>query len=306
MAASFADLLATQGVVLLDGATGTELQRRGVPTPLPLWTADAAVRSADVLRRIHQDYLEAGADIVTANTFRTAPYLLRKLNREREAVELTRRSVEVARAACAAAGRGLVAGCMAPLEDSHRPERVPSGDVLLREHAAHAHALQEAGVDLLLVETMNTAREAHDAATAALETGLPVLVSLILDPHGAGELLSGEDLDVAWAHLRPLPVAGFLVNCTPPAVITQALERMQWSGESRPIGAYANFGREDERNGWAPDTSTPPEAYGTAVHEWLQRGARLVGGCCGTTPAHLRSAAQAVRAWRESAGSARR
>ena len=299
MAASFEDLLATQGVVLLDGATGTELQRRGVPTPLPLWTADAAVRSADVLRRIHEDYLEAGADIVTANTFRTAPYLLRKMNREREAVELTRRSIEVARAACAAAGRGLVAGCMAPLEDSHRPERVPSGDVLLREHTAHAHNLREAGADLLLVETMNTAREAHDAATAALETGLPVLVSLILDPHGAGELLSGEDLDVAWAHLRPLPVAGLLVNCTPPAVITQALERMQWSRESRPIGGYANFGREDDHDGWSPDTSTPPEAYGAAVLEWLELGARLVGGCCGTTPAHLRSAAQAVRAWRE-------
>ena len=301
---AFESLLAARGVLLLDGATGTELQRRGVPTPLPLWTADAAVRAPGVLQQIHLDYLEAGADVVTANTFRTTPYTLRKHGRESEAATLTLRSVEIARAACDAAERGLVAGSMSPLEDCFHPERVPPGDVLLREHAAHARNLRAAGVDVLLVETMNTAREAHDAATAALETGLPVLVSLILDQDGEGDLLSGEELDVAWAHIRPLPVAGLLVNCSPPRVITSALERMQWRDERRPLGAYANFGRADEISGWAPDTTTPPEDYAECVREWLALGARLIGGCCGTTPAHVRAAAAAVASARRSGGSA--
>ncbi len=288
-------LLAARSVILLDGATGTELQRRGVQTRPPLWTAEAARDNAGVLERIHLDYLAAGADIVTANTFRTTPYTLRAVGREGEAAGLTRQSVDVARRACARAGHGIVAGSMAPLEDCFHPERVPAADVLLREHAAHARNLQYAGVDLLLVETMNTAREAHDAALAALETGLPVLVSLILDPELPGELLSGEDLDVAWAHIRPLPVAGLLLNCTPPARIEAALERMQWSNDRRPIGAYANCGNEGPAGTWVPDTRTPPEAYGENAARWVSLGARIVGGCCGTTPEHLRAVRAALR-----------
>jgi enediyne biosynthesis protein CalE2 len=283
-------LLASREVVFLDGPTGTELERRGVPTKRPLWTADAAVAVPEILQQIHLDYLQAGADIITANTFRTTPYTLRKCGREQEAAELTERSVAVAHRACEIMGRGLVAGSMAPLEDCFHPERVPPGEVLLREHSVHALNLQAAGVDLLLVETMNTAREAHDAALVALDTGLPVLVSLILDPNGTGDLLSGEDLEVAWAHLRPLPVAGFLVNCSPPVVVTAALERMQWSEEERPIGAYANYGKETPDGQWAPDTSTPPAEYGRIAASWRDLGARLIGGCCGTTPEHLRAA----------------
>jgi S-methylmethionine-dependent homocysteine/selenocysteine methylase len=294
-AEAWRELLASKPVVVLDGATGTELQRRGVPTPLPLWTADAAVRAPDVLRQVHCDYLAAGADIITANTFRTAPYTLRKLGHgESDAFELTQKSVTLARQACEQAQAGLVAGCIAPLEDCFHPERVPPGDVLLREHAAHARNLKRAGADLLLVETMSTAREAHDAAQVALETGLPVLVSLVLDPNGTGDLLSGEDLEVAWAHLRALPVAGLLVNCAPTRVVTAALERMQWSDESRPLGAYANFGVENDVDGWTPDTTTPADDYGRVAQTWRGLGARVIGGCCGTTPAHVRAIAHAT------------
>ena len=295
MATALEQLLATRSVVFLDGPTGTELQRRGLPTASPLWTADAALQAPEVLQQIHFDYLQAGADIVTANTFRTTPYTLRQVGRENEALALTQRSVAVARRACALIGHGLVAGSMAPLEDCFHPERVPAGDVLLREHAAHARNLQAAGVDLLLVETMNTAREAHDAAQAALDTGLAVLVSLILDPSGSGDLLSGEDLEVAWAHIRPLAVAGFLVNCSPPAAVSAALERMQWPDETRPIGAYANFGHETPDGAWAPDTRTPPAAYAECATAWRRLGARIIGSCCGTTPDHLRAAVAALR-----------
>jgi homocysteine S-methyltransferase len=291
----FAELLDEREVILLDGATGTELQRRGVPTPLPLWTGDAARRAPKVLKQIHLDYLAAGTDIITANTFRTTPYTMRKLGNADDAVELTHRSVALAHEACNKMGHGLVAGSLAPLEDCFHPELVPPGDVLAEEHEAHARNLHDAGVDLLLVETMNTAREAHAAAEAAVQTGLPVLVSLILDPQGEGNLLSGEDLDVAWAQIRPLPVAGFLVNCSPHAILTLALECMQWNDDSRPIGAYANFGSENADDGWTPDTMTPAADYGRVVSTWRELGARLIGGCCGTTPEHLRAAAQVIR-----------
>lgn len=285
--ASFEKLLAERDVVILDGGTGTELQRRGFAARLPLWTAEAARLAPDLLRQIHADYLAAGADIVTANTFRTQPYTLRRAGRETDAPALTQESVDVARAACREARCGLVAGSLAPLEDCYKPELVPPPDVTRREHALHARHLADAGVDLLLVETMNTAREAHAAAEAALATELPVLVSLILQE--SGDLLSGEDLDVACAHLRALEVegrriAGFLINCAPPATLLEALARLE-GADTRPIGAYANVG--------IPAT-VEPAAYAAWALECRRSGARVLGGCCGTTPGHIGAIVRAL------------
>jgi len=295
-----AELLATRDVVLLDGATGTELERRGFATSLPLWTADAALHAPDLLRQVHLDYLRAGADVVIANTFRTTPYTLRQVGREADAVALTTQSVALAREACQVAGHGVVAGCMAPLEDCYHPERVPPPEVMHREHAAHASTLAAAGADLLLVETMGTAREAHAAARAALGTGLPVLVGFILDPHGDGDLLSNEKLEVALAQVLDLAVgsaqvAGFLVNCTPRTVAAAALLRMQNVGDPRPLGAYANLGEPGSQRGWKDDPTGTPAAYAAWARTCRALGARFLGGCCGTTPAHLAAVAAALR-----------
>jgi len=299
MADALERLFATQDIAILDGATGTELERRGFPTALPLWTADAALRAPDLLAKIHRDYLEAGADIVTANTFRTHPYTLRRTGREAEARDLTSRSVAIARAACIAAGHGIVAGSIAPLEDCYHPERVPAPEVTREAHARHVANLVEAGADLLLVETMGTAREAHAAAEAGLATSLPVLVSFIVRGEGPADLLSGEDLEVAWAHLRALEVngrriAGCLVNCAPAAATLEALDRMDWPSDPRPIGAFANRGAPDAANRWDAVEGSPGEwaDWGRAA---VTRGARILGGCCGTTPEHIRALAAALR-----------
>jgi S-methylmethionine-dependent homocysteine/selenocysteine methylase len=281
-------LLATKNVVFLDGAVGTELERRGVRLELPLWTALAATTHPGVLTQIHVDSLHAGADVVTANTFRTSPYTLRAAGRDPEARDLTRASVQCARDACARAGHGIVAGSVAPLEDCYSPQLVPADAVLDREHAAHVRNLADAGVDLLLVETMNTIREAVAAAQAAHASGLPVLVSFVLDPQGDGDLLSGENLEGAWAALGDLPAAR-LVNCAPYAVIDRAVARIAALGGDVPFGAYANAGKLD-RHGrlTATELATPAEAAEHAA-TWHAMGARIIGGCCYTWPAHIRA-----------------
>jgi S-methylmethionine-dependent homocysteine/selenocysteine methylase len=296
---TFTEFMTSTDVVVFDGAIGTELERRGLAAPLPLWTGDAAARAPELLHAVHFDHLRAGADVVTANTFRTAPYSLARVGRESDAAALTRDGVAIARAACAAAGRGFVAGSIGPLEDCFHPERVPADAVLRREHARHVRDLVDAGVDLVLIETVSTAREAHAAAEAALVSGLPVFVSLIAAATGGGDLLSGEDLEVAFAHLRALEpggrqVAGFLVNCTPPPVALAALERMDRPADPRPIGARPNLGRVTAAGSWDPGGATPAEfaAWGVQARAL---GARLLGGCCGTTPAHIAALATAVR-----------
>lgn len=290
----------TQSALLwLDCATGTELERRGLPAPLPLWTADAAIRAPGILRQVHQEALRAGAQIITANTFRTHPYTLRKAGRETDAAALTHASVNVAREACRLEGRGLVAGSIAPLEDCYHPERVPAADVTRREHALQVRNLVDAGVDLLLIETMNTAREAHAAAEMALESGLPVWVSMIPAPGGDGDPLSGESLEVAFAHLRALEVRGrridaFLVNCAPLVTVLAALERMESPGDDRPTGAYPNAGPAGSTSPWVTD-GTAPEAFAAWARGAAASGARILGGCCGTGPAHLRAGVAATR-----------
>ena len=177
--------LAAGGVLLLDGATGTELQRRGVDTSLPLWSARALVEAPDVLRAIHADYAAAGADIITTNTFRTHGRTLTRAGLGERAHALNQLAVQIAREAAQQADREIfVAGSISPLEDCYSPQLVPPDGELWIEHAEMARDLAQAGCDLLLVETMNTIREAVIAARCAATTGLPVCVSFVAGRNG--------------------------------------------------------------------------------------------------------------------------
>ena len=281
-------------MVFLDGAVGTELGRRGVSLELPLWTARAAATDAAILEQIHVDSLQAGADIVTANTFRTSPYTLRKAGRAADSLDLTRASVRCARNACARVGHGIVAGSVAPLEDCYTPSLVPAPDVLTREHAAHVRNLVDAGVDLLLVETMNCIREAQAAVAAAHATGLPVMVSFVLDPRGNGDLLSGENLDDAWATLGKTPAVR-LVNCAPYDTITRAVVRMAAIADDVPFGAYANAGTLDHDGRLTAAELATPEAAAEHAAAWRALGARVIGGCCYSSPEHIRAIRDRLR-----------
>ena len=146
--------------LLLDGATGTELDRRGVAIDLPLWSALALIEAPDEVRAVHAAYLEAGADALTTATFRTQRRTLERGGRSGDDATLTRLAVDLARDAAAGAGRPvLVLGSDAPLEDCYRPALAPDAGVCRREHAEHQTHLLDAGVDALLIETMGSARE---------------------------------------------------------------------------------------------------------------------------------------------------
>lgn len=268
---------------MLDGPTGTELSRRGVSTDLPLWSAGALLSAPEVVREIHEDYVAAGAEIVTANTFRTHARTLRAAGLEDHAADLTRSAVELARAA---GPHGWVVGSQAPLEDCYRPDLVPSDSELEREHAEMAANLAAAGVDGILVETHNTICEAAWAVRAAAATGLPTLVSFVCGRDA--RLLSGESLHAAVQAVLPHKPVAVLVNCLPSEAVTAALSLLRRAAGEVPIGAYANVGYADEKQGWVNTDSVNPAGYAEQGALWLKRGARLMGGCCGTTPAHIR------------------
>jgi S-methylmethionine-dependent homocysteine/selenocysteine methylase len=263
--------------LILDGATGTELERRGVRADLPLWSSWALLEAPGVLREVHREYLEAGVSALTAATFRTHARSLAAAGLAERAAELTALAVRIAREACEVAGReALVFGSAAPLEDCYHPERVPDRGALAREHALHARHLVRAGVDAILVETMNTLREGVAAVRAARDAGAEVLVSFVCRQDA--RLLSGAPLAEALDAVAPFAPAAVGVNCLACGDVAACLPKLRRSGR---FLVYTNL------DAVAADPS--PEAFAAAALGWIEAGAGGVGGCCGTTPAHLRA-----------------
>src|SRR5262245_58207379 len=279
-------------LLVLDGATGTELERRGVPSALPLWSAPALVDHPDIVRRIHADYAEAGAEVITANTFRTQARTLARGGLGERAAEVTRRAVALAReGARAGRGRVFVVGSAPTLEDCYRPDLVPDAGALAREHDEHARHLAEAGVDAILVETMNSVREAVAATRAARAQGVVALVSFVCG-DGA-RLLSGEPLEDAALAARDAGADAVLVNCLPPAHVPVCLPALARTG--LPFGAYANLGAPNDETGFTRSDDCTPEEFTAHALRFAEAGARILRGCCGTTPAHLRAVALRLR-----------
>ncbi|WP_437876985.1 homocysteine S-methyltransferase family protein [Sorangium sp. So ce513] len=282
-------------IVVLDGPLGTELAARGIETPSPLWSAAALLdaRGCDVVRAIHRDYARAGATVHTANTFRA---------RRRQAgaawAELAARAVALAREAAREAGpRHRVAGSIAPIEDCYRPDLSPAD--AREEHRELARVLASAGVDVLLCETFPHVGEALVALEEAVATGVEAWVSFTAGPEA--DLLSPEDVEVAAREAVARGARAVLVNCTPAARTLPYVERLAGCGV--PFGAYANAGAESEGLGWrAAPGGAAAARYADLARGWIEAGATIVGGCCGTGPEHI----AALRALADGATPARR
>jgi homocysteine S-methyltransferase len=281
---TFLQRLADPRPILLDGATGTELERRGVDTSTPIWSAMALLDSPQLVEQIHRDYLDAGAEVIITNTFRTHRRNLEKMGMGDEAARLTALAVAIAQKAIRASGRqAFAAGSMAPLEDSYSANALPR-EVYLAEHTEMARNLAAAGVDLLLVETISTIREAEAAAQAAHATGLPYGISFICKVDG--RMFSGESLaDAVKAVDKHSP--NFLgINCSAAPTLHAALAQLS-AATALPISVYANPSETEDYIHWGESEAVAPQVYAEYAQRWLEEGAHLVGGCCGTGPEHI-------------------
>jgi S-methylmethionine-dependent homocysteine/selenocysteine methylase len=279
-------------VIILDGATGTELQRRGVPMHGFAWSAAALDTHPEMVRAVHEDYIRAGADVIIANTYSTAPHVLEPAGLGDRVRALNQSAVDLAKAARehAAAGRPVaVAGSISSFR-----VRVTPADQLEGSYREQAQVLAEAGVDLIVLEMMGSPEQAAPAIRAAVATGLPIWlgVSCLLGDDGVVRFFDGgpfstgltEDLALL-ADVLAGDVA-VLVMHTLPEHTAPALEivRQQWSG---PTGAYAHSGTWVDPE-WRFDHQISPEDYLGAAQQWVDMGVRIVGGCCAIGPEYIR------------------
>jgi S-methylmethionine-dependent homocysteine/selenocysteine methylase len=280
----FLQRLADPRPIILDGAMGTELEHRGIDTSTPIWSALALLEAPRLVEQIHREYLDAGAEIITTNTFRTHRRNLEKVGMAEEAARLTTLAVAIAQAAVRASGSpAFVAGGISPLEDSYTMAPLPR-EVYVREHSEMARNLAAAGVDLLLLETMKEIAESEAAASAAASTRLPFGVSFICKLDG--RLFSGESLADAVRAVEAHGPAFVGVNCTAAPSIGVALAELR-AATQLPISVYANPSHTEDYQHWGESEAAEPAAYARLAAEWLQGGAQLIGGCCGTTPEHI-------------------
>lgn len=291
-------------VLVLDGAVGTEIQRRGVPMDTRAWCGIANLSHPGVVAEVHAAYLEAGADLVTTNTFATARHVLEASGFGDRTVEANREAVRLARQAVERSGRPgvLVAGSissMAPLDEWHGP---PHGEAVAAAYREQAGVLAEAGVDLLLAEMMLDLRNTELVVEAAAATGLPLLVGWSASPDGDGGAATyrlGDDdrhRSEPFSDLvrRGVALGGDVhgIMHSDMGVTGPALEDLaeHWDG---PMMAYPETGRFDPPD-WVFTGAAAPGDFAAAALEWFGDGVQIVGGCCGTTPEHI-AAVAAVR-----------
>ena len=247
---------------------------------------------------MHVDYIAAGTDVITTNTYGVIRTDLAKEGIEDRFAGLNRFAAELAVEARAASGRGgvLIAGALPPLRGSYRADLVGPYDEIEPAYREQAEILAP-HVDLFVCETMSSAAEGLACATAAASTGKPVWVSWTLHEDHSGQLRSGETVAEAIAALRGLPVAGYLANCCPPESITAAMAALAESGTPH-VGGYANTFTPVPED-WTLDGGSSsdgllglredlgPDAYAAHAAAWLDAGATVIGGCCGTRPVHI-------------------
>lgn len=303
-----ARLLARQGVAILDGGLATELERRGHRLEDSLWSARLLSDDPRAIRQLHFDYLDAGADcIVTASYQATVAGFVRVGRTRAEAEELLRRSVEIALAARDAfwaertnrrgRQRPLVAASIGPygaaLADGseYRGDYGLSEEALVRFHRERLALLAASGADLLACETIPSGVEARALTRLLVETDGPP-AWLAFSCRDGERLRDGTPVAPLVADLETCPaIVALGVNCTAPGHVG-ALVRAIAAATRKPIVVYPNSGEvwDAVRRRWRP---APPQDAGGALAElapgWREDGARLIGGCCRTSPADIRA-----------------
>ena len=286
-----------QRTILLDGGMGRELRFRGIDVMTSIWSARALIDAPQVVREVHSDFITAGADIITINSYGIIKSDLAWAGIEDRFKELNLLACNLAKEARDASGRAvLIAGSLPPLAGSFRPDRVGKFEEIEPLYREQAELLAP-HVDLLLCETMSSGNEGRAAAAAATRTGKPVWVCWTLHEDRSGRLRSGEDIDEAAKALADLPVSGALANCCAPESITRAMPQLAQIG-MKYVGGYANAfqpipgdwtleGKKKTDGSLGLREDLDPESYAAHASDWLNAGATVVGGCCGTRPAHI-------------------
>ena len=292
--------LARQDVIVLDGAFATELEARGFSVNDALWSAKALFERPDLVREVHLDYLRAGADVVTSASYQATVegFMKRGFSKE-EAAALIQKSIQLAQEArdlylAEREGNGrvpFVAASVGPygayLADGseYRGDYGIDEDALVAFHAERLALLAEEKPDLLACETLPCLVEARAIIRALREREIRIPAWFSFSCRDAAHISDGMEIAVCARWLDTVPEAAAIgLNCTAPQYVESLIGEIRRE-TTKPIVVYPNSGETYD----ASDKSWhgAAEDFGTIARRWRTAGARLIGGCCRTTPREI-------------------
>jgi homocysteine S-methyltransferase len=301
------------GIVLLDGGTGTELEKRGVAMDPEAWCGPATLENADVLEGIHRDYIAAGADVITANTYASSRLMLEPAGFGDKFDQINRTAVDAAHRACKASGRKdvLVAGSLSQMcpitAGSDRPDldREPPPEEMRAAFFELAALLRDAGCDLILLEMMYYPHRISLAFEAALASGLPVWAGFAVRRDEQNQIISfAPERSIPFVELLAIldrtevQASGLMHTSADVIGDGIAVLRQQYKG---PLMAYPDSGYFRMPH-WRFEDVIEPDALVQFARSWVDEGVQIIGGCCGLSPAHIAALSRAFESRKPVAG----
>ena len=287
-------------MTILDGGMSRELVRLGAELRQPEWSALALMESPAIVRRVHEEFIAAGADVVTTNSYALVPFHIGEARFRAEGRRLIALAGALAREGADGAGRPVrVAGSLPPVFGSYEPQLFQPDRV--QDYLGVLVDALAPSVDIFLGETLSLIAEAEAVQEAVAETGKPFWISFTLDDAPGAEdrppvLRSGESVAEAAKWIAGSAASALLFNCSRPEVMRPAVEVAAaiLAGAGRPveIGVYANAFTQEE-DGAANESlhairdDLPAERYARFACDWAESGASMIGGCCGVGAAHI-------------------
>lgn len=284
-AATFTDRLQQGPPLMLDGGLATELERRGASLDGHLWSARLLRDDPELIAAVHRDYAIAGADVVTTASYQASLEGFSRAGvKQADALALIQRSVELARASGAPFVAGSIGsyGATLPNGAEYRGDYTLTLDEYVSFHAPRVEALLDAGVDVIAAETLPVVDEA--VALAALVQELGGVLWLSFTCRDERCVASGTPIEIAAALAQQASaVVAVGVNCVHPALVEPLLVRMATT-TSKPLVAYPNRGESWDAEQRMHTPSSNEIDLPALFPRWARAGARLIGGCCRTTP----------------------
>ena len=285
--------------LILDSALGTELENKGEYLPsfkTSIWSAYSLIHNPEVIKQIHIDNIEAGADVITTSNYQATPELLKREPTAPAYEDLAKRSLELCKEAVIKTGSNTkIAGCYPPIHVTFRPD-LSSKEKTLRNFYETLGSIYQNEVDIIICETMASIYEGTIAASTAKKFSEKVWLSWTTRGNKLNRLPSTELLDLAIEEGLKLDIDCQLVNCIHADTANLAIEKLT---KEKSFGIYANSSiyKKNKLEAFISDSDEwhyhnhqpiQPDRYKDFVHQWINKGASVVGGCCRTTTEHIK------------------
>jgi S-methylmethionine-dependent homocysteine/selenocysteine methylase len=291
------DKIESKEIILLDGGTGSEIERQGVTMDDLAWCGIAHMEHPDVVRKVHESYIDAGANIIIANTFGTAPHVILRLGLEEKTVEINSDAVKIAQQARDNSGAEVcVAASMSSMRAFDSPG-IPTDRKFFAGYKRQAEIIAEAGAELIICEMMMDIDNASMVVEAANSVALPVWIGFSVSVNAQQQLTNYNDIqgfEFNTMFFEKMASNILALGCDVAGIMHSRVDHIETALmaladlQNGPMFVYAESGHFIPPS-WHFEDTISTESYAEYALKWLNKGAQIAGGCCGIGPEHIKA-----------------